>query len=288
MHAPQSLTEELLFSTTRILTTGPEGECGSGTGFFFQLHHPTDAMKAVYTVITCRHVIEGAKRGEFLIREARLENGVSVPSDDAVQWICEEDFQNVWTFHPDAEIDLCAAPIDRLISLRRQAGREPYVKGPSQRDIWPDTKLQMLRAVEDVLMVGYPNGLWDDVNYLPLVRRGITATHPAVDFCGRSGGVVDIAAFPGSSGSPIAIANDGLVTMKNGSVAAGRRYVLLGVLYGGPVMTETGEIRIQRIPTGIVPVPVMQRLIHLGYYIKAKEILVLMDELCKRMSIPKK
>jgi hypothetical protein len=286
MHAPQSLTEELLFSTTRILASGPK-RSGSGTGFFFQLHHPTDATKAVQAVITCGHVIKGARRGEFLIREARLENGVSVPSDDAVRWICKEGFQDFWIFHPDPNVDLCAAPVSRLIDLRRQEGREPYVKGPTQRDIWPDAKLQMLRAVEDVLMVGYPNGLWDDVNYLPLVRRGITATHPAVDFCGRSQGVVDIAAFPGSSGSPIAIAEDGLVTMKNGSVAVGRRYVLLGVLCAGPVITETGEIRIQHIPTSNVPVPVMQRLIHLGYYAKAKEVLVLMDELCRRLHIPK-
>jgi hypothetical protein len=285
MHAPQSLTEELLFSTTRILT-GPEGE-SSGTGFFFQLHHPLDATKAVQTVITCKHVIEGAKRGEFLLREARLENGVSVPSDDAVRWICEDGFQDLWTCHPDPGIDLCAAPVSGLIDRSRREGREPFLKGPSQRDIWSDVKLQTLRAVEDVLMVGYPSGLWDDVNNLPLVRKGITATHPAVDFCGRSQGVVDIAAFPGSSGSPIAIADDGLVTTKDGSVAVCRRYVLLGVLHAGPVMTEAGEIRIQLIPTRNVPAPVMQRLIHLGYYIKAKEILVLMDKLCERWNIPK-
>ena len=39
-----------------------------------------------------------------------------------------------------------------------------------------------LSAVEEILMIGYPNGLWDAVNNYPLIRRGVTASHPAVDF----------------------------------------------------------------------------------------------------------
>jgi len=57
-------------------------------------------------------------------------------------------------------------------------------------------------------MIGYPNGLWDHVNNLPLIRRGITASHPGVDYQieGQNGPgvtVIDMACFPDSSGSPV-------------------------------------------------------------------------------------
>src|SRR3954471_785314 len=74
-----------------------------------------------------------------------------------------------------------------------------------------DAQLQELSAVEEILMIGYPNGLWDAVNNYPLIRRGVTASHPAVDFDvnGVPTTVIDAACFPGSSGSPVVLHNAG-------------------------------------------------------------------------------
>ena len=41
-------------------------------------------------------------------------------------------------------------------------------------------------------MVGYPIGLWDEVNNMPLVRKGITSYHPSMDFEGKSIGITSI------------------------------------------------------------------------------------------------
>lgn len=54
-------------------------------------------------------------------------------------------------------------------------------------------------------MVGYPIGLADARNNYPIFRKGYTAAHPAVDFNEDGIGLVDMACFPGSSGSPIYI-----------------------------------------------------------------------------------
>lgn len=61
--------------------------------------------------------------------------------------------------------------------------------------IWDNTKLEELSAIEDVVMVGYPSGLWDQKNNLPLFRKGITSSHPATDFNDKNVGVVDMACF---------------------------------------------------------------------------------------------
>jgi hypothetical protein len=56
---------------------------------------------------------------------------------------------------------------------------------------------------EDILMIGYPNGLWDNVNCIPYFKKGMTATHPFINYKGNEEFVMDISVYPGSSGSPV-------------------------------------------------------------------------------------
>src|ERR1700736_1715142 len=100
-------------------------------------------------------------------------------------------------------------------------------------------------------MVGYPNGLWDEANNYPLIRRGITASHPAVDFQikGVATTVIDAACFPGSSGSPVILHNTGTYSDKKGNTVIGSRTMLLGVLFSGPTIQADGKIVVRDIPT---------------------------------------
>lgn len=137
-------------------------------------------------------------------------------------------------------------------------------------------------VAEEILMIGYPVGLWDELNNFPIVRKGIAATHPALDFQDKSIGVVDIACFPGSSGSPIIIYASGAYYDKQAkSTKVGQKVILLGLLFGGPVHSSEGKIEIKEIPTNQVPITQIQQFIHLGYYVKAKEILVLCEYIKK-------
>ena len=98
-----------------------------------------------------------------------------------------------------------------------------------------EEQMKELTAVEDVLMVGYPIGLWDEMNNYPIFRQGITATHPANDYNGKSEFMIDVACFPGSSGSPVMLYNIGNYVKKGGGTVIGSRFFLLGILYAGPV-----------------------------------------------------
>jgi len=148
------------------------------------------------------------------------------------------------------------------------------------RVIQSDAELSDLFSVSDVLMIGYPIGLWDEKNNLPLIRRGITAVHPKTNFNGNSVGCIDIAALPGSSGSPVVIFDQGVYATR-GSTVAGSRAILLGVLFAGPRQRIDGKVEIVEIPTASVAVSAMQIPAHLGYYVKAKEILELKSTLFK-------
>jgi hypothetical protein len=89
---------------------------------------------------------------------------------------------------------------------------------------------QELDAIEEVVFIGYPNGLFDTMNYLPILRTGTTATPIAVDYRGAPAFLIDASVFPGSSGSPVFIANRGTYFTRGGNITVGTRVICLGVL----------------------------------------------------------
>lgn len=129
-----------------------------------------------------------------------------------------------------------------------------------------------LMAIEEVVMVGYTNGIWDHVNNMPVFRRGVTATHPNADYCGRKEFMIDAACFPGSSGSPVLLYNFGNYSDRKGNTIIGSRIKLLGILYAGPQHTATGEIAIQTIQTVSKPVAISRIPNNLGVIIKAERL----------------
>jgi hypothetical protein len=78
-----------------------------------------------------------------------------------------------------------------------------------------------------VTFIGYPNGIWDSKNLLPVVMRGTTASPIEVDFEGTPRFLIDASVFGGSSGSPVFILNQGTYSMKDGGVAVGSRFTSL-------------------------------------------------------------
>lgn len=82
--------------------------------------------------------------------------------------------------------------------------------------------------MEELPMIGYPIGLWDIVNNLPIFRRGYAISHLAFDFNERGIYVADIAFFPSSSGSPIYIFNETDIATKKQYFLGTSRVILLG------------------------------------------------------------
>lgn len=260
------VSSQLLFSTVRIEGHRANGQTSVGTAFFFTFN---DDGREIPVLLTNKHVIAGCSSGAFLLHEAGQQAKQS-PSSFRVNL---DAFERVWLGHP-TDIDLCAMPIAPLLRAAQQQGKEVFYVNFVENQIPNSELLSSLVALEDVIMVGYPIGLWDSVNNLPLLRRGVTATHPAVDFLNRPEGLVDIAAFPGSSGSPVMILNEGSYSTPKG-ITVGTRCLLLGVLYGGPQYRADGTLEIVEVPTGHIPSVTTQIPVHIGAYVKAQEILTL-------------
>jgi hypothetical protein len=269
MMQPKATSEKLLYSTVKLTT-----EQGSGTGFFF--HFKIDNETQVPVIITNKHVVNNKQQKQvnftLHIKDANNLTSENIDIELNAQWI----------FHPTK--DLCCTFLQPLLSQIKEQKQKEIFYIPLREDlIWTDSKLEELQAVEDILMVGYPIGLFDQKNNLPLFRKGITAAHPAINFNNDNIGVIDCACFPGSSGSPILLYNNSGYADKSVVMIGRERIIFLGVLYSGPIFSAEGNIKIEEIPTQQKIGIDTQVMINLGYYIKAKEILTLKNEVLKIM-----
>lgn len=188
----------------------------------------------------------------------------------------------IWKFHPTHDLCFCyIKPI--LEKVKKELNKEVFFTCITQKELISKSQLKDLDAMESVKMIGYPNGLWNEKYNLPIFRSGMTATHPAIDFNEPGIGVVDMACFPGSSGSPILILDNNGYSDKYGNTYLGKgRHILLGVLFGGPVMNVNGKIVVENQNNIMSQSSVM---INLGYYIKSDELLSFLDIIKRDLEI---
>ena len=265
---PLSTSEQLAHATVRIETNFQDGSVGTGTGFFFHFASSVDG-RSIPTIVTNKHVVSDAPIGKIHLT-FRDDAGDPIIGRHLALQI--DNFSPAWVHHPDPNVDLCVLPINHLLSHLDSQGQRFFYIALDESLIPTEQELMDLMALEDILMIGYPNGIWDSTNNMPIFRRGVTATHPRIDYEGRKEFVVDAACFPGSSGSPIFLFNEGAWPTRQGTTMGGTRVKLLGLLYAGPQHTASGEVRIVNVPTQQRAVAFSTIPNNLGFVIKSERL----------------
>ena len=261
-----SSAKRLLFSTVRVDTVLDDGSEGSGTAFV--VRHSTRRGAADF-VVTNRHLVEGVRDGALVFTQAR--RGFPLLGQRFELRI--EQFPAAWYLHPDASVDLAIAPLAPLREAAAAQGVELYVEAIDSRLAPDGAAWDGLDALEEVLFVGYPNGVWDQVNLMPILRRGSTATPPALDFEGRRQFLIDAAVYPGSSGSPVFIERgERRVTRRDGA----RDLLFAGVVSAVFFREETRQVVPLPVPASHRALGVGTEMIDLGLVLKSDLVLDLL------------
>ena len=271
-----SLKELLSFCTTKIDAQVDEKRMSFGTGFFFNLILNEKSMVPV--IITNKHVACNKQNLTFYLSQEDKEGNPAFTSPIKLT-LHKEDLKKSLYEHPDPEVDLCAIAVNPIITKAKTMGYKPFYRTFNNANIATKEQLESLEGIEEVEMIGYPNALWDKVHNMPIVRKGITATWPVLDFNGKREFLIDAACFPGSSGSPVFICNTGMYySKKHKDTMLGDRLLLLGIQYAVPIRTVEGSIVKKTIDE--VDVKFEDRyevktesMLNLGYIIKAECIL---------------
>ncbi|WP_138420452.1 S1 family peptidase [Aquibacillus sediminis] len=268
------LAEVLSLNTIRIETYDSNNNPnGTGTGFYFNFFLDDARKHYVPCIVTNKHVVENAKKAKVLVNVFETsktpnfgEVTLQIYQDSKVfrtgqtQTMEIPEFEEHCIFHPDSEVDLCIYPF-------AAPGNENIVNVALDNDNIPTIEdVGKLNAIEDILMVGYPNGLWDEYNNQPLFRTGSTASHPAYNYNNRNEFVIDCACYPGSSGSPVMLHNFGKEDREE-FYGSGKKILFLGILYSGPL--SVAETNVDKVYSKVM--------MNLGNVIKSSELLAFVD-----------
>jgi hypothetical protein len=265
-----SPSEQLMYSTIRIECSNDLGQSSTGTGFNFS-YQVNEKLKCP-VILTNKHVIANMTKAVLVFC---LRDSDGKPLDTHHYNLTVDNLQSHLIMHPDANVDLCALPTGSLDEFFAKQNLKVFNIALDETLIPTQAQLEELNPIEKIIMIGYPNGLWDFVNNKPIFRNGFTATHPAMNYCGKQEFLIDAACFPGSSGSPVLLFEPTSHAPKNGGLVLSPRVYLLGLLFAGPQYTADGEIKIVDVPTTQKPISSTPLMINLGFVLKAERILEL-------------
>ena len=262
----ETAAEQLLFTTIRIEVENPDKDGktlkGVGTGFIVQYDWDN---KSGFFLVTNKHVVKNAKKGRFFF----IRGFEGKPLLGETYNIEISDFEKAWFFHPNENIDVAVMPLVGIFEKIGQNKGSIFFKSINQSLVPTAEQEQELDAIEEIVFVGYPNGIFDTTNHIPVFRKGITATPFRINYSGMPKFLIDGSIFPGSSGSPVFIFNKGSFSRRDGGLRVGNRLLFLGLISEGYLRNEEGKWNFVEIPTVLVPAIYVPQMINLGIVIKS-------------------
>lgn len=213
------ISTQLMYTTVPLYVKNIDGSQCSGTGFIYSIIESEST--SIPFLITNYHVLKDVERGFLELHLADKDK----PSDKSIKIQFDRTIVN----NKLGELDLVALPIAATLNELFCKNIIPFYRTVSADMIPNDNQMNELAAIEDITFIGYPNGLYDDINKMSIVRQGITATPIWNDFKGQEVFLVDAGVFPGSSGSPVFIYNRGTYPTKDG-IVVGNRLLFVGVM----------------------------------------------------------
>ena len=256
----ENYLEDLFHTTIRI-----ETDTGQGTGVFV-----TVGGSQVF-LATNRHVVEGSSHGCFLFTHSDTQ-GRPILGRQSQLNVGGDAWQ--WTFHPDDGVDIAVYPMSSLINHVRSQGVDPMRVSIPVESFPSDEELDTVPDIAEVVFLGYPVGIYDRVNNIPVVRTGTTATPVTIDYESRPVFLIDASIYPGSSGSPVFLYNTaGIWRDRDGTLEMARISIkFLGLVASVFLHKDNSPIRVEEMPAQLRAWAETTQMIDLGFVYKARTI----------------
>lgn len=220
--------------------------------------------------MTNKHVLKNAEKVEFKLF-TKDKNGKVDYGTLATMQLDRDFLQKKSCGHPSENVDIQVVDIVGC-RIYKEPDRDLIFSSINENLIPDQNVLEDLFSIERITFVGYPNFMWDEVNHLPIIRSGTTASLLTKDFNGEPKFLIDASVFQGSSGSPVFINDDSWYSDRKGSYFGVSRTIFLGVISSIYIERKPMEIEIIPAPTTNRSVPFFEQVLNLGVVEKAKTV----------------
>lgn len=219
----EGILNQLVHSTLQIIVEKQDDSISSGTGFMLLFEHNFPCL------ITNKHVVNLFKK--VFVRFTKSDEN----QNPLLGQFIKCDITNCLADaipHPDSKVDLVAIPLEPILRVIEENHLQAFMYFYSFDRIPNADDWKWICPGKDVLIVGYPFGLSDRKNNLPVVRKGVIATVPTVNFDKVHGFLVDTFSSKGSSGSPIiAMRYGNRVNLDTGEIKTFEDFRIIGINY---------------------------------------------------------
>lgn len=264
--------EQLLFSTVRITAIGDDRKVG--TGFLVVHEIPLPGHELGIFLVTNKHMVTGAETMELTFTaDGGPPPDVANPLFGQAVNLRVMNVDTAFSGHPSDDVDVAVMNFSGLLNRMADRGQRPFFRTIGPELFISEGEIAECDALERVVYVGYPVGLADERNLLPIMRSGHTATPLAVDYEGLPAFLIDGSVFPGQSGSPVFIADTAPRPLRGGGLTTDRRLCLVGILAQSFGHTVTGELELRESPTASDVRSVSREFIDIGLCFKARTVL---------------
>ncbi len=204
--------DDTFHGISTLLLTGFQGRQIQGTGFFYDELAPEDPnTKGFYWreveatwIVTNRHVLLPKVEGNEIIPDTitfhvRKLVGQGIVWEPVILDVTE--IKKRLKLHTDSEVDVAILRVDDLLRERMKPGNLYMTLSSVSEEDLPENKNISAEVADDVVIIGYPKGFYDEKNFFPIVKSGIIATRWGMNFNDMPVFLIDAKLFPGSSGS---------------------------------------------------------------------------------------
>ncbi len=204
--------DDTFHGISTLLLTGFQGKQIQGTGFFYDELAPEDPnTKGFYWreveatwIVTNRHVLLPKVEGNEIIPDTitfyiRKVVGQGIVWEPVILDVTE--IKKRLKLHTDSEVDVAILRVDDLLRERMKPGNIYMTSSSVSEEDLPENKNISAEVADDVVIIGYPKGFYDEKNFFPIVKSGIIATRWGMNFNDMPVFLIDAKLFPGSSGS---------------------------------------------------------------------------------------
>lgn len=220
----------------------------NGTAFIYEFSVKIDTLNSIRFskpyLVTNKHVADSIDSANLIFTLADQQGR---PDYGRKLYFRVNNFKSQWIPHPLASVDLCIMPISHIINHTKINNKPIYYFPIDSEFILSSKTLESVTSIKDVLMFGYPRGVADTTNNIPIIRKGSTITPLYLNYNNKPEILIDVPVFPGSSGSPVFLYFDQYE--RNGNIlSVVPKLALIGIATKSISYKSTGEVKVVDIP----------------------------------------